>query len=88
MLRHWNLLKPCEYVGQVIIPTLQVKKLKRGRESDLLKETHSSQPQEAGCKDISPSSELICRIKGLEIRDQHPAPPHTFKSQHDFELVS
>lgn len=76
------------YVGQVIIPILQIKKLKRGRESDLLKESHNCQPHEARCKDVSFFSDLICRIKGLDIKDQHPAPPHTFKPQRDFELVS
>lgn len=75
------------WVGQAIIPNLQKKKLKRGRESDLSKESHSCQPQEAGCKDASSSSEPMCRIKGLEIRDQHPAPPQSVKSQHDLELV-
>lgn len=33
-------------------------------------------------------SELMCRIKSLEIRHQHPAPPQTVKSQWDFQLVS
>lgn len=39
-------------------------------------------------RQASSFSELMCRIKSLEIRHQHPAPPQTVKSQRDFQLVS